>query len=97
LKNEKKKFVLTDWNHLGATHFSTLHHPCLGRDPYFGNRWTKESAVIREKYTLYFKWRLDIWVLIWTKVADLNCPECGTQWWCTNEKCCVWWIPVSLV
>jgi len=33
-----KKFVLTELNHLGATHFSTLRDPCLGRDPYFGNR-----------------------------------------------------------
>jgi len=29
-----KKCVLTDFNHLGATHFSTL------RDPYFGNRFS---------------------------------------------------------
>jgi len=37
LKNKKKKFVLTDLNHLGATHLSTLRDPCLGRDPSFGN------------------------------------------------------------
>jgi len=30
---KRKKFVLTDLNHLGATYFSAL------RDPYFGNRW----------------------------------------------------------
>jgi len=35
---KRKKFVLTDLNHRGATHFSTLCGPCLGRDPYFGNR-----------------------------------------------------------
>ena len=35
----KKKFVLTDLNDLGPTHFSTFREPCLGRDPYFGNRW----------------------------------------------------------
>ena len=41
LKMIRKKFVLTDLNHLGATHFSTLRDPYLGRDPYFGNRCPK--------------------------------------------------------
>jgi len=26
----------SDWDHLGVTHFLTLRHPCLGRDPCFG-------------------------------------------------------------
>jgi len=47
---KSKKLVLTDFNHLGATNFSTL------RDPYFGNRcyslwytenkWTKNNICV---------------------------------------------------
>jgi len=28
-------------DHLGATHFLTLCHPCLGFDSYFVNHWAK--------------------------------------------------------
>jgi len=48
LENEKK-FVLTDFNHLDSTHFSTLRHPCLGRDPYFGNRWAREKIIFLKR------------------------------------------------
>ena len=28
-------------DNLGATHFLTLRHPCLGFYPYFGNHWAR--------------------------------------------------------
>jgi len=28
-------------NHLDATHFLTLRHPCLGFDSYFVNHWAR--------------------------------------------------------
>jgi len=46
---KREKFVFTDLNQLGATHFSTLRDPCLGGDPYLGNRWIRGTSSAFQK------------------------------------------------
>jgi len=46
---KREKFVFTDLNQLGATHFSTLRDPCLGGDPYLGNRWIRGTSSTFQK------------------------------------------------
>jgi len=56
----RKKFVLTDCNHLGATHFSTL----LGRDPYFGNSWYMGTEETLELHPNYNHFATKLWKLL---------------------------------
>jgi len=47
------KIYISGLNRLCPINFLTLYDPCLGRDPYFGNHWSKPIWLLAKDWAVF--------------------------------------------